>query len=1475
MKSILSKFGLLFTFFMGLAALIGFLSPEDEFMVTHQNKLLEETRQNADEYFKSYADERVYVQTDKPFYQPGEAIWFTAFLREEAELKASDISDIVRFELVNPKGNSEKKIKVIAKGGIATADFQLDEAAPGGLYKLKAYTEWQKNDTNNLLFEKEITVQTVILPRLKMSLDFQKKAYGPGDKVMADLELNQNDNTALAFSDFKFVAQLNGNTIGEYKASTNREGKAVLEFKLPSSLNTNDGLVNVLIDYEGQVESISRSIPIVLNKIGMKFYPEGGDLVQGLKSRVAFAATNEFGKGADIDGVVIDDQGNQVAKFSSIHMGMGSFNFKPEKGRTYEAKITRPEGVKGTYELPEALKMGYVMKVESKDKGLALEINSSVEEELSVVGRIHGRIAYTGAINANAGLNRIMIPTQKMPIGIMQVTLFDGKGIARAERLAFINKDRQLNIKVSTEKEKYLPREKVVMTIETSDERGIPMPADLAVSVVDDQLLSFADDKQGNILSKMLLEPELNGKVEEAAFYFDPKEVKANIALDHLLMTRGYRKFGWETISTPRTTFAFQPESAAVTGYVRDAYTGKPIENAKVYVFKTRNYTVTDSTGLFRLKGVDITEHNKLEVTADNYDRSYQQVYNYNQQVNVALVDPAAMTKYYEDNVVLDAMMIEEVEIAAVQKRGLGAINLAAPAMPKVAKKKVKRADMVERMEEPMDEPDEAIKENKDLRDNKNGNDDLLGVEGELGIQNHEEEEFNLMGDITTADKRINLNQGIEAGNFILYRTREFEAPQYKEDEVVEVRSDFRSTVFWKGHLKIGKSGKTTIEFFNNDKISSFRTTIEGLGPDGSIGRAEHVHFTQLPFSMSTKFPIEVAMGDRILVPFTLKNNMPNFVKGNIDLQLPDGLALDGAFTTFKSLTPNMTNTWFIPIKVENKPGKGKIRLAFEFKGTRDVYEQEIKIVEKGFPVKLSLSGDETEAYYQININKPIDGTLQAKFTAYPSALNEMISGLESILREPYGCFEQTSSSTYPNIMVLQYMKETGQDKKNIRDRAEGLIKKGYKRLTSFETKEKGYEWFGAAPAHEALTAYGLMEFNDMKEVYPSVSTQMIDRTAKYLMGRKDGKGGFKRNSKALDRFGRASDRITNGYIVYALSEAGYTDIKKEANTAYEQALDSKDPYAIGMAANTMFNLGETAKAEKAVEELLKRQVKNGSFKGATESITRSGGLALDIETTAIGAMALMKSNTPKMMQLNNAMGFMAKSRTGGGFRSTQATVLALKALKQFAAMSKKTKESGSIEIYVDGKKVATQKYEASQEGEIVIDGLEKHLKPGVQGITVKFAGVKEALPYSIDMSWSTNLPAKSKECVVELDTRLAAANVKQGETVRLTTTVKNKTDEGQPMTLAIVGIPGGLSAQPWQLKELQEKGMVDFYEVIGSNVVFYFRDMEPSEIHTINLDLKAEIPGTFEAPASSAYLYYTSELKDWEKAESITILKE
>ena len=134
--------------------------------------------------------------------------------------------------------------------------------------------------------------------------------------------------------------------------------------------------------------------------------------------------------------------------------------------------------------------------------------------------------------------------------------------------------------------------------------------------------------------------------------------------------------------------------------------------------------------------------------------------------------------------------------------------------------------------------------------------------------------------------------------------------------------------------------------------------------------------------------------------------------------------------------------------------------------------------------------------------------------------------------------------------------------------------------------------------------------------------------------------------------------------------------------------------------------------------------------------------------------------------------------------------------------------------------------------------------------------------------------PVSNPECQVDVKTTLSTKQTKLNENVRLTTTLTNTTKKGLPMSIAMVGIPSGLSLQAWQLKEIQEKGIVDFYEVRKNYVVFYYRELGPGAVQTINLDLKAEVPGTYLAPASTAYVYYTGEYKKWAGGEKIRILE-
>jgi TonB family protein len=707
------------------------------------------------------------------------------------------------------------------------------------------------------------------------------------------------------------------------------------------------------------------------------------------------------------------------------------------------------------------------------------------------------------------------------------------------------------------------------------------------------------------------------------------------------------------------------------------------------------------------------------------------------------------------------------------------------------------------------------------------------------------------------------------------YRAREFSGPAYDRDEVIEKRTDFRSTTYWNGNVAIDRKGKAVLEFYNSDAVTSFKITAEGFASDGMVGRAEKLFFTQMPFSLSAKLPVEVVTEDVVKIPLTLVNNTKKTITGALEINYPKGLSPKGNLPTSATLTAGQAKTQYLAFDVKERGTADKISIAFRSSGFNDEIEKPLTVISKGFPVSVAVSGEAMTESYPFDINNIVKGSLDAYVTAYPSAMSDMLSGLESMLRQPSGCFEQTSSSTYPNILVLNYLQETGQANPNISAKAKNFIAAGYKRLAGYESASGGFEWFGGDPGHEGLTAYGLMEFVDMKKVYDGVDEAMINRTTAWLMKRRDGMGKFKRNPRALHQFGLTNNETMSIYITWALSEANFTDIQTEVDFAYAEAKKTKNPYQLGLAANILFNRNDETRGQAILDLLMDIQADEGAWlhDSKHKSAPGSSGNALRIETAALAALATMKSQNPNRLKLKNCMDFIKKSRSSfGGYSSTNSTVLALRALVAYAKFSKRTDESGTIDVYVNGKKAKTFNYEKGHQEPIVLAGLESFMSTSKNDIEVKFSNTKTALPYTVAMNYSTALPNSQEACVIKLKTKIAKTKIKVGETVRLKTTLTNSTAEGQPMTMAIVGLPAGLTAQPWQLKELLDKKAFDFYEVIGNNLVFYYRQMKPSEERIINLDLKADIAGSFDAPASSAYLYYTDELKDWTSLERIEV---
>ena len=1372
-------------------------------------------------FWAQMPEDRVYLQLDRPFYYPGDSIHFSAFLRDGINLLASQKSNILHVELLDPKGTVAQKLVLDTDNGRAVGAFALNADIVGGLYVVKAYTQWQLNDPEPAVFEKEVQVQKIVLPNLKMSLDFQKKSYSPGEEVLATFEAQTNENQALKNMEIEFRYSLEGSERQRAKLKTDGEGKSVLRFSLPNTLRSSDGLLNVLLVYQGNTESISRSIPILFNKINLQFYPEGGDLVSGLGNRIAFKATDEHGKAADVSASLFNGRNEKLMDFATYDRGMGAIDFQAVAHESYYVKLNQPTGIDQKYDLPEALLRGYLLRVDrASDRKASIQIRSTENEEIALVAQVRGKICYAQKHRINKGVNPIEINTDDFPMGVCQLTLFDSRGIERAERLFFVNSERKLDVNIRTDKEKYQPGEQVKVRLSVKDDRGMPVPASLSMSVVNDQLLSFADDHSGNIFSSLLLEADIKGKLDDPSYYFDSNEKKSKESLDLLLLTSGWRRFAWKDVeSGSRKAPTFEAEFFGaseerdangwiVSGVVLDRTDGAPLPGCVVKIKGSQNGAITNLEGRYTLKGLKSSD----------------------------ILLFSFMGYIACEKKILDAKKIlmarAQVDFDEVVVVGYG------------AKKNAEREDDVPRHIKMA--PNAAM----DVR--KGGGKEENIVLFDAVVAGGAEEE------------------GKE-------RVREYAQEDEQQVKAGDVgRHHFNPTVYWNGLVEVDRHGEATVCFANNDQISSFSIRVEGIGKEGSLGACEKKYFTQLPFSLSCKLPYQAVCNDLLLIPLTLVNHTDQVLSGKLKIAPPAGFVLQEKLQDSYSVAAQQTSTIWLKYRIANLIGLGKFSASFDAGKYQDAFSQQIDVKAKGFPVDLSFAGQDLEKSFPVEINHRVDGSMTAQLLAYPSVMSDLLKGVEGILREPYGCFEQTSMSSYPNLFVLDYLRTSGSDDKKLLASAEKLLGQGYKKLISFETAEKGYEWFGGAPAHEALTAYGLMQFHDMKSVSQDVDQGMIDRTAKWLMDRRDGEGGFLRNDRALDSYGRASKEITNAYIVYAMAEAGYTDIQKEYQAAKSYALSSKDPYCLALVANAAFSLKKDLEGEQLFELLSKMQQENGCWMGTNGSITCSAGRGLAVETSSLAVMAYLKSKQALPAVLNNGVKFIVSCRSGyGDFGSTQSTVLALKALTQYAKYSKRTSDDGKIEILLDGKQIAEASYLKGESRPIELNGLEKYIVDGKSKLTVRYLGTKNALPYSIGINYFTSIPQSSDDCKLALSCKWDRRQARVGETLRLTTLLSNKSKtEGLPMSMAVIGIPAGLSAQAWQLKELKEKQIVDFYEIQGNAVICYFRQMKPGEVKTIQLDLKAEFPGEFDSPASSAYLYYTNEFKNWQLAGGVVVNK-
>jgi uncharacterized protein YfaS (alpha-2-macroglobulin family) len=707
---------------------------------------------------------------------------------------------------------------------------------------------------------------------------------------------------------------------------------------------------------------------------------------------------------------------------------------------------------------------------------------------------------------------------------------------------------------------------------------------------------------------------------------------------------------------------------------------------------------------------------------------------------------------------------------------------------------------------------------------------------------------------------------------------RVFPVPQYTR-AYEGPRTDFRETVYWNPAVETNAAGDAEVAFVTSDAVTAFRATAEGFSSSGTAGGGQVVFHSKLPLTLDAHLPVEATAGDTIRLPITLTNETDEPLDATLAAQFGAAFKLTtNPVTGTIHLQPKQKLSLVFPLDVVAADRDADVALKLTARGLADELKKTIRIVPRGFPIEVAASGtarDGAPARHALELAGALPGSIRATVTMYPSPVTAMTKGMEGMIREPGGCFEQTSSTNYPNIMILGYLNATDGADPALVGKTQGVLDHGYKLLTGYETSDKGYEWFGHTPGHEALTAYGLMEFADMAKVY-DVDRKMIERTADWLMSRRDHQGGFQRSSQALDSFGRASPATTNAYIMWALAEANRASgLTRELAVQRTLGSETRDPYLLALAAGTSLSVAPSAAETTAmVGRLARMQAKDGSFPGAQETITMSGGESLTIEATALATLALIKASPRNEYdaQVRAGADWLNGKRGGyGAWGNTQATILGLKALTAYTAHARQMAAPGSATLVINGKDAGTINFDKGRRDALVWNDLAGKLSAGHNTVELRLAS-QAALPYTIAIEYRSAVPQSSPRTKVSVTTQLLKTQARMGEGVTLRAHVENTSATGVPMTLARVGLPGGTVFQTWQLKELREKGLIDFYETRPREVILYWRALPPSAKKDIDLNLLAAVPGTYEAPASSAYLYYTAEDKAWTSPVAITI---
>ena len=657
-------------------------------------------------------------------------------------------------------------------------------------------------------------------------------------------------------------------------------------------------------------------------------------------------------------------------------------------------------------------------------------------------------------------------------------------------------------------------------------------------------------------------------------------------------------------------------------------------------------------------------------------------------------------------------------------------------------------------------------------------------------------------------------------------------------------------------------NGNANLDLKLSDNITTWTIQTIGNTKDGKIGygKIDAVKVFK-EFFVDFELPKNLVETDKVSIPVTVYNYTDAPINTVLNVKEDEWFKLNENNNIGITVGAKSTRIVYIPITIL-KSGNYKFRVETANNSLTDTVEKDLNISPKGYKIEKVVSTGNIEGNVSEDIlilDNIIENTASAKIKIYASAMAQNIEGMENIFKMPTGCFEQISSSLYPNILALKYLEENKITDEELKNKAINYISEGYQKLLTYEVagESGGYSLYGNSPAETVLTAYGLMELTDLREVY-NVDESVLEKMTNFLYKKQNANGSFTITGNHFGGVESSKTLALNAYITWALSESNPKSEKISKSIDYLKGKvdDVDDNYTLALIANSLANV-----KDKKAKDVVKRLVNNINIDEKSAYITSnisdyygSRANVQTIQTVALTSMALSKTSNNKETNKLLINYLISKKDPKGTWYSTQATILALKALNEFNEKNKLDNQTINVKVNSDEQKIEI-KDNPLEFYELRFDNLgkENKLDINLEKGNAYYEVIEEYyIPYE-------NIDKSSDQIEVTVETN---NNLKVNEVMDAKVRVINRSQDNIDNGMVTINIPQGFTVVEESLMQLENKGIIEKYELSYTTINIYLRNFNVSQVIDMNIKFRASYPVDITGLSVRAYDYYNPEIE-------------